>query len=36
MTERWGDNQSFTYEIPFDPMIDSDYVLVLKFSEQYF
>jgi hypothetical protein len=36
MTERWGNAESFTYEIPFDPMIDSDYTLVLKFSEQYF
>ena len=36
MTERWGNSENFTYEIPFDPMIDSDYTLVLKFSEQYF
>jgi hypothetical protein len=33
-TERWGN--SFSYLIPFDVMVDGDYTLVLKFSEQYF
>ena len=35
-TERWGDQESFTYKIPFDVMIDGTYTLILKFSEQYF
>ena len=34
-TERWS-NENFSYMIPFDVNEDGDYVLVLKFSEQYF
>jgi hypothetical protein len=32
-TERWGDNQNFSYLIPFDVNVDGTYTLVFKFSE---
>lgn len=34
-SERWSD-QDFFYRLPVDKNEDADYVLILKFSEQYF
>ena len=34
-TERWSDSD-FTYKIPMDKNQDAEYVLILKFSEQFF
>jgi len=34
-TERWA-SEDFNYGLPFDPNVDAKYVVVLKFSEQYF
>ena len=34
-TERWS-NSDFSYQVPMDKNEDAEYVLVLKFSEQYF
>ena len=35
-TERYGDNQSFSYRMPIDATKTAKYTLVLKFSEVYF
>ena len=34
-TERWSDSD-FSYQVPMDKNEDAEYVLILKFSEQYF